>query len=345
MSVLIITYNHEKYIREAIEGCLNQKTDFKYEIIVHDDASTDGTTDIVREYAMKFPDIIYPIIQTENQYSKGVKITPTIVIPKTKGKYIAFCEGDDYWCDTQKLQQQVDIMENDPEISMCFHANKQLFLGNSNIVERYYHVGNCFFNNSHVISLGGRFYHIATCLVRKDIFYSIPNWFFLASVGDIPLALLAGAKGKLYYLNKIMSVHRLGVSESWSDRIRKNPEYFLEYVEKYRQMLIGFNEDARFLYDKEIKINLSGKYRIYLKRFDVSHKKKIKFIKEKSSQMTNFDKFLSYFYLFSKYPEIRYHIGIIKRFLGKKIKNSSVFINTLNKKKFLDSLSSKFRLY
>ncbi len=121
VSVFCATYNHEKYIRKCLDGFIMQKTNFKFEVLVHDDASTDKTADIIREYEEKYPDIIKPIYQTENQYSKGVQIGVTFQYPRAKGKYIAFCEGDDYWCDENKLQRQFDIMESHPECSICVH--------------------------------------------------------------------------------------------------------------------------------------------------------------------------------------------------------------------------------
>jgi glycosyltransferase involved in cell wall biosynthesis len=115
VSICCITYNHEKYIQQCLEGFLIQKTTFLFEILIHDDASTDRTADIIREYETKYPDIIKPIYQTENQYSKGVIVSAVYNWPRAKGKYIALCEGDDYWIDSYKLQKQVDFMEANPE--------------------------------------------------------------------------------------------------------------------------------------------------------------------------------------------------------------------------------------
>ena len=98
VSVACITYNHAPYIRQCLEGFLMQKTNFPIEIIVHDDASTDGTDDIIREYALKYPELFKVILQEENQYSKGVDVL-SLVFERSAGKYIAFCEGDDYWTD------------------------------------------------------------------------------------------------------------------------------------------------------------------------------------------------------------------------------------------------------
>ena len=117
VSICCATYNHQKYIRDAIEGFLMQKTTFPFEILIHDDASTDGTADIIREYEAKYPDIIKPIYQRENQYSKGIKISQVYQFPRAQGKYIALCEGDDYWIDPHKLQKQVDYLERNPHVS------------------------------------------------------------------------------------------------------------------------------------------------------------------------------------------------------------------------------------
>ena len=121
VSVLCLTYNQENYIADALNSFVQQKTTFKYEILVNDDCSTDRTTDIVREYALKYPDIIKPIFHEENQYSKGVSPIRDILIPGANGKYIAICEGDDYWIDEYKLQSQYDYMEEHPECSLCVH--------------------------------------------------------------------------------------------------------------------------------------------------------------------------------------------------------------------------------
>lgn len=118
-----ITYNHEKYLADALEGFVMQKTNFPFVAIVHDDASTDGTAGILREYAEKYPEIIKPIYETENQYSKHDGSIGRIMdaeIAKYNPKYIAMCEGDDYWTDPYKLQKQVDYMEGHEDVGLCY---------------------------------------------------------------------------------------------------------------------------------------------------------------------------------------------------------------------------------
>ena len=121
VSVICTAYNHEKYIAKALDGFVNQKTDFRYEVIVHDDASTDGTVAIIREYEKRYPDIIRVIYQTENQYSKGIRIMDDIIYPEITGEYVALCEADDYWINDNKLQMQVDFLDRNPSYSAVTH--------------------------------------------------------------------------------------------------------------------------------------------------------------------------------------------------------------------------------
>ena len=121
VSIVSLTYNHEKFIRRALESFIMQKTNFEYEIIIHDDASTDNTQQIIREYKKKYPEIIKPILQEENQKSKGSGIVTKTAYSAARGKYIALCEGDDYWTDPLKLQKQVEFLENNIEYVGCYH--------------------------------------------------------------------------------------------------------------------------------------------------------------------------------------------------------------------------------
>lgn len=120
VSICCITYNHEPYIEDALEGFLIQETDFPFEILIHDDASTDRTADIIREYEAKYPKLIKPIYQVENQYSKGRRALGFFQ-GLSDAPYLAICEGDDYWLDPEKLQKQVDYLEVHPECVITGH--------------------------------------------------------------------------------------------------------------------------------------------------------------------------------------------------------------------------------
>ena len=121
VTIRCLVYNHGPFLRQCLDGFVMQQTTFPFEAIVHDDASTDGSAAIIREYAEKYPDIIKPIYETENQYRKGTigKIINAVMHPDTK--YIALCEGDDYWTDPNKLQLQVEFLESHPEFSLSVH--------------------------------------------------------------------------------------------------------------------------------------------------------------------------------------------------------------------------------
>ena len=122
VSVICLAYNHEAWIRNALEGFVSQQAPFRFEVLVHDDASTDGTADIIREYQARYPELIFPVFQTENQYSRGVPVSLRFLAPRIRGRYVALCEGDDFWRDPHKLAKQVAALEAHPEVDICGHA-------------------------------------------------------------------------------------------------------------------------------------------------------------------------------------------------------------------------------
>ena len=136
VSITCITYNHEQFISETIEGFLRQKTTFPIEILIHDDASTDRTADVIRKYEKDHPDLIFPIYQKENQYSKG-NLPGKINLERAKGKYLAFCEGDDYWTDPFKLQKQVDFLELNPDFGLVHTDNNNFFENNRKSIKSH----------------------------------------------------------------------------------------------------------------------------------------------------------------------------------------------------------------
>src|ERR1035437_6638324 len=138
VSISCITYNHVNYIRKCLEGFIMQKTTFAFEVLIHDDASNDGTTEIIREFEDSYPDIIYPIYEFENQWCKGKRGSVIFNFPRANGKYIALCEGDDYWTDPFKLQKQVDFLDENEDFGMI-HSNYQVVDENNIILSKYNH--------------------------------------------------------------------------------------------------------------------------------------------------------------------------------------------------------------
>ncbi len=212
VSIGCITYNHAPYIRQCLEGFLMQKTTFPFEIIINDDCSTDGTTEIVKEYADKYPDLIIPIFHEENQYQKGVRgIYAKFVYPKVRGKYIALCEGDDYWIDPLKLQKQVDFLEEHPECSMCFHRCRELVEDDIkiDISSVFQHLEERYYTGEEIL----RKWTVPTASVvyRNCGIYMHP---LLPGMiwGDTFMFLQLANKGQLYCLYDIMSVYRRNIN-------------------------------------------------------------------------------------------------------------------------------------
>lgn len=218
VSVYCLAYNHQDYIRDALNGFINQKTDFRFEVIVHDDASTDNTAEVIREFEEKYPDIIKPIYQSENQYSKGVDIIKKFIKPMVRGKYVAICEGDDYWCDDDKLQKQVDFLESHSEYVACVHNTIQENLIRRKKILMYGDVEKDLELRELALN-GSAEYHTSSILALADLVINRPDFSRRVNVGDYPMAINFSINGKIRYFPKPMSIYRYGTIGSWS---RKN---------------------------------------------------------------------------------------------------------------------------
>lgn len=256
VSICCLTYNHKKYIRETLDGILKQKTDFAYEILIHDDASTDHTQDIIREYESKYPEIIKPIYQTENQYSKGAKISYTFQYPRAAGKYIALCEGDDYWIDENKLSKQISYMEEHSECSCTFHAAN--YLSGDRIInnDRHYAI-ECDISAETIIKESGGYCATASLCFCKEIILKMPQYMQMAVIEDYPTQIWLALNGIVHYFPDIMSVYRLSHPGSWSDRFRENREMQIQHLENGRYWLTKLNEETHHKYRSSIYYRLA----------------------------------------------------------------------------------------
>lgn len=214
VSIRCTVYNHEPYLRQCLDGFVMQRTNFPFEAIVHDDCSTDGSAAIIREYAEKYPDIIKPVYETENQYSKHdgslVRVMDAAMHPESK--YVAICEGDDYWTDPDKLQLQVDFLESHPDYTMCFHRANTIIdetgedaqvypADNFRVIESRDYDSTELFDEWIVPT--------ASMLFRKECqFYQLkrPR---NAPYGDIYRVLSCAAMGKVHGMDRMMSVYRI----------------------------------------------------------------------------------------------------------------------------------------
>lgn len=229
VSIFCLVYNHANYLRSTLEGFVAQETNFDYEVFVHDDASTDGSSEIIMDYAKRFPDIIKPIIQTENQYSQGVRIVEQLLFPLMTGEYIACCEGDDYWCDNLKLQKQFDALEMHPECSMSTHLVACCNEDGSNnkrvIPEDTYNIKKeCILSDNDLARLlwekDGYPFHTSSYFMRRTVCEKLLAGMWTESSRDIDMLKAAALLGGVYYFGEVMSVRRLFVTGSWNDRLR-----------------------------------------------------------------------------------------------------------------------------
>ena len=235
----MITYNHENFIREAIEGVLMQKTTFPIELIIGEDCSTDKTRKIVVEYFEKYPAIVKPQLPHKN---RGMQNNFISIFKATQGKYIAMCEGDDYWADPYKLQKQVDFLEANEEYSICFHPVKVWKENEKTMVDDV--ITREVPETTTILDLAeGNYIHTPSVVFRKneevlDVFENMGS----LPVGDYVLHMLNAKYGKIKKLPEVMGVYRVHDGGVWSDN--KDIEYkFSSWLSLLNELLIYFKED------------------------------------------------------------------------------------------------------
>lgn len=210
VSIVCEVYNHGKYLRDCLEGFVRQQTSFPIEILVHDDASTDDSAEIIREYAAKYPDLFRPLLQQENQYSKGLSIWKTYQFPRARGKYLALCEGDDYWTDPHKLQKQVDFLEAHPDYGLV-HTGFQELRQSSGTFVPVRRRRNIDGEATADLILMRSFISTPTVCFRASLLEKIDESFrreqFL--MGDYPLWIELSRFGKFKFMPEVMVTYRV----------------------------------------------------------------------------------------------------------------------------------------
>ena len=247
VTVVCTAYNHEKYLREALEGFVSQETDFPFEVLVNDDASTDGTAAILREYAAKYPDIIRPFYQEKNLYSQGVNIYDAVFYPVARGEYIAACEGDDRWTDPHKLQLQVDFLDAHPDYSACVHNTLAHTVGGEEPDRVLFAEGeDRDVPFEQVIRGMSHAFHTSSILARREYIVNPPefrNVAFRHGFTDYAVGVWLTLNGKVRFLDLCMSVYNIssGVA-SWSSNTAKHYDKLKRFIIGEREMLRGVRE-------------------------------------------------------------------------------------------------------
>lgn len=247
VSVICITYNHADYIRNTLDGFLMQDVPFLYEIVIHDDASTDGTDEIIREYASRYPNLIVPILEQENQYSRKMDFM-SCVYAKCTGKYYAVCEGDDFWIDPLKLSIQVNYMENHPKCMMTVH-NALVFHYKT---EKFYTYSDV--SKSHVLSpkeIVKSGFASASMMFRREALFPRNSFYTEGGIGDWPLRLhVLEQEGEIYYFDRIMSVYRAWTQNSYCQRTYGAFEPALKHVWELIRLMEKYNFATNRKYEK-----------------------------------------------------------------------------------------------
>ncbi len=266
VSIWCITYNQADFIRDAIESFLMQETTFPVEIFVHDDASNDGTAEIVKEYAGRYPQLFWTVFQEQNQYSKGNKSVLWEYLANQRGEFIALCEGDDYWTSPHKLQKQITLLENNAECSLVFH---DAYLTGAKVLRP------CEESQRMLRSLNQEkfflrdilrpwFIPTASIVYRRDCIPEVPPWVPQCQSGDIPLQLLCALKGHFLFIKEAMSVYRRyegGVSAQHTGvNVIASRAYIYESFNLYTNGL--YEKELRKAFEMEIRLHTPELYEL-----------------------------------------------------------------------------------
>jgi glycosyltransferase involved in cell wall biosynthesis len=250
VSVFNWTYNQKDYIRDSIDSILSQRTNFRVEIVIHDDASNDGTREIILEYQTEYPNLFNNILQDENQWSNGNGVMRHL-FEKPRGKYIALAHGDDCWIDPLKLYKQVMYLEANLDCSLSFHASRNLFKNKPDLfsIQRPRIItSDLKYSMKHAILFDGGMMSTNSMVFLNDHIKDIPKWVIEAPIGDWPLMLVLASKGKLGYMDDVMCNYQVMSKGSWSETIQDNT-LAIEHYRAVLKMLNNFNLWSKYKFN------------------------------------------------------------------------------------------------
>ena len=249
VSVVCIAFNHEQYILDALKGIASQETSFPFEVIIHDDASTDGTQRLIRDFLKSNDMNVKTVFQETNVYSQGESYIE-YVEPLIEGKYVAVCEGDDYWTDPTKLQRQYDYMETHLDCPAVVHDASIFDMSRNRVSGRIAGIDEeVDFSLEYVIRAGGGLYPTCSIFCRSE-FFRLPAEFCGWGIGDYPRSIWFAENGDIHYIPRVMAAYRFGTPGSWTMRIRdidqakKELSVRIEKLQTLNGLRCGRNSDA-----------------------------------------------------------------------------------------------------
>lgn len=244
VSVLCTAYNHASYIAEALDSFVSQKTTYPYEIIVHDDASTDDTPNIIADYADKFPHLIKPIFQETNQHSKGGFCSMLHAAKMSTGKYLAFCEGDDFWVSDDKIQIQTSVMEENTTVDYSFHPAFRVFEGKRESKASWRYEPGRIFSPAEILSTMSQFAPTSAGMFRREVLDVLPKWYLdTAPIGDFFFEMYGAARGGALFIDQPMSAYRMNAENSWTQRVARGSEQRFEFATGMQKSLDLLEKD------------------------------------------------------------------------------------------------------
>lgn len=260
LSVAMITYGHSQYLKQAIESILTQQTSFDFELVVSNDCSPDNTDEIIQEIIDSNPNghkLKY------FSHKKNIGMMPNFIfsLEKCTGKYIALCEGDDYWTDPLKLQKQVDFLENNKDFSICFHNVN--ILKNGEFEEENIRKG--IPSVTTISDLANQNYiHTPSVVYRNGLIPEFPSYFIKSPIGDYFLHMLNAKYGKIKYIDKIMAVYRVHGDSYWSSKEKMDKiKIWVEFIEKIKE---NFDTEIQVILDRQIN-QMSNTKKTFIGKF------------------------------------------------------------------------------
>ncbi len=258
VSILVVCFNHAKFLRQCLDSVIAQKTNHPFEILIADDASTDGTQDIIKEYHARYPDLITTVLLHEKGYGDYGKSNCISIEKEARGTYLNILEGDDYWIDENKLQLQIDLLDQHPETVLCFH-NALITYDDGSLPS---HEVNPIDQKDHLTAADliseTEVWFMATTSVmyRNGILYPFPDWFYKSKSGDIPRYILLTKRGDIRYLNRTMSVYRRhSAGVSYTDH-KHDAGFLWNRIEMYENI----DKELNFVYHAKIQKNIARYY-------------------------------------------------------------------------------------
>ena len=310
VSITCVAYNHEQYIGKALDSFLMQDTNFAFEILIHDDVSTDKTAEIIKEYEKRFPNIIKPIYQTVNQFSQGIN-PMSFLFPKVQGEYIAFCDCDDYWIDNQKLKIQVEEMEKYPDINMSFHPAYELFHGKREKILAKHADKEKIFSSKEIVLGGGEFCPTASLVFRSQSLLDLPNSIKSMIPGDYPSQIIGSVNGGALYIDRCMSIYRLGDVGAWSSLTIENSEKQKKHLLSFHNMLNIVNNYLDKKFQKEIDELIYNSTLSFIKRRTVDISKRDEIFNLYKNIFSQKD--IQLWYLLYKHQRLHNMLGELKK--------------------------------